>query len=817
MGMRVLPVDARSVNHIKSVKFEKDIDRLSVGLTRRPAFKVILIDSKEVMIAFRDVSVSKDVKAKLESKTRIERIHFNMQQNNVGALVVNTKTDIRTVESRWIDSTETLVVKFNWSSTPIRKKKSKIPVKGKGDLKRKKKKVAVKIVPETSRTIQEEDIAPEPIKPEPVVHLKKSNVSGSIDDLIDEVADTQCGKTGDVKVAVDYCKKKRWKEAMGILEAIVENSASSECLETAYYLRGYAFLMMNEKMKGQRHLEVATVFQEAISYYSSSKYIPYGMSALGKMFMAVGNYDEAMGYYKILLSDYKEFRGMPEVKYSLGLIQAKKKKYKAAISAFKEVIKKYPHSRVFLETKIELGKALFEINNFSESLRALNQVMESIPSRIYESSDLLLCMGNSYYHTGKYKNARKFLSEAVNFFPEIESKHVVLSRIGDTYMDQGQEDKAKKVFEFVIDKFPGTDGFVISSMRMARSLESPEEKERIYKDIINRFPENPMSNLALLRLAELKYNEKEFSKSIETAKQLLAKRSRSLRKEALYIMERAYTSDFENLLKEGDYLNMLELYEKDRRVIDRFENPELSFMVGKGYLRAHLFERAHDSLKTAYGDFENEKRSADLIFSLGVSMQESGRQDDALDMMDRYVRFFSKGKNIVDVYFRKGSILLNKKNYAKAVKNYQQAFRRSGNDGETVKILLDQSRAYKGLGDIKKQSSLLVKAINILSSSPTNYAERLNHAYRQLGEAYMQQKAYPKATNAYIMVKKFSMKDQEYPDISYKLGESYQKSNFIKQAATAYNEVIASGDSFWGKLAEEKLKGITLEQRMKKS
>ncbi len=79
----------------------------------------------------------------------------------------------------------------------------------------------------------------------------------------------------------------------------------------------------------------------------------------------------------------------------------------------------------------------------------------------------------------------------------------------------------------------------------------------------------------------------------------------------------------------------------------------------------------------------------------------------------------------------------------------------------------------------------------------------------------MQLEVYSKAADAYAMAKKFAKKDQEYPDLSYKLGESYEKDNHIIKATESYNETIASGDPFWSRLAEERLRGIKLEERMK--
>ena len=78
----------------------------------------------------------------------------------------------------------------------------------------------------------------------------------------------------------------------------------------------------------------------------------------------------------------------------------------------------------------------------------------------------------------------------------------------------------------------------------------------------------------------------------------------------------------------------------------------------------------------------------------------------------------------------------------------------------------------------------------------------------------MQKKAYLKAADAFSMAIKFSDR-KETPDLRFLLAETYEKGKNIVMAGKVYKEIIEMGDPFWARLAQEKLRGIRIDIKLK--
>ncbi len=111
----------------------------------------------------------------------------------------------------------------------------------------------------------------------------------------------------------------------------------------------------------------------------------------------------------------------------------------------------------------------------------------------------------------------------------------------------------------------------------------------------------------------------------------------------------------------------------------------------------------------------------------------------------------------------------------------------------------------------------LIKAINMLASDPEESYETLSEAHRSLGENYMAQENWTKASDAFNMAVKFAGTEKSPTEIYFLLGEAFEKGRDFKQAKKAYTNVVENGDSFWSSMARERLRGIKLSNRLEKT
>ncbi|MBC8247996.1 MAG: tetratricopeptide repeat protein, partial [Deltaproteobacteria bacterium] len=563
------PAGSQRVRLIESIHLSEAPETVTVKLNGKTPYRVFQVDKKEVVIAFKNVRLSSSLSKARFEKDWIEKIKINRLSDRVVVVSVLTRVDIKGLSSRWVQSQKTLSVQCIPADRPSKKKqRAEKPVQNQRHRLAAKKKVKAPHSPE----ITEPTYAGLPFN----ITLSRLNKwkpvrSDSLDQMVIDMETDPCNSHPTIRRAMDLSRQEAWQEMFDGLNAYIPSKSKSpkECFEAAYYLRAYAFYKKLDFTDEDQQVRAVDRFQEVVSYYPKSKYAPYGITALGKLHRKLKNYKKAKGYLKVILDTYPNFSGVPEVMLELSRVYIKKEKINLAVSMLERWLVNHSQSPFVSDVRIELGKALYEANNFPESQKILISLMKSDHRKIYESPDLLIYLGNGYYQTGKFAKARDALLKAVNFFPDIPAIPVILSRIGDTYRDDKQPEKAQKVHEHVIKNYPNSDGFVISSVRIAEYLKRRAEKESLYRMIINEHPDHQVARLAMLKLAGLQTRAGDHEKSIETIKDFLAKYPGTLKKEAIQVMKDAYGALFQKLLEVDNSTGVLAWYEKDKHIINR--------------------------------------------------------------------------------------------------------------------------------------------------------------------------------------------------------------------------------------------------------
>jgi len=541
--------------------------------------------------------------------------------------------------------------------------------------------------------------------------------------------------------------------------------------------------------------------------------VPYGVLALGKVHRLLKNYGEARGFLKVISDNYSDFPGVPESLLEMARIHMETDKISLAVAVLEQLISHYPNSPFVTEARLDLGKALFEANNFQGAIEHFKAVVKSSPWMVYQSADLLVCLGNSYYQMGQFAEAGKILLQAINIFPEIPSNHTVLTRIGDIFREGKQPEKAQKIYEHVVKNFPGSDGFIISSVRIAESLKRRAEKENLFQMIIKDFPDHPLTQLAYVKLAHLFNAEGDHEKSIETIHAFVAKYPGALKKEAISVMENAYGALFRKLITADDPAGVITWYERDKAIVNRINSPDIYFMAGQGYFQGHLYEEAANLFERAGRLFDKQKRPAELFFKLGISLQESGKTDAALNALVGYTRTDPQPVHAAEANVRIGQILMDKKKYKDALVRFKAAYPHTREKSDQAAIRIREAEANKALGDPAAAARHLIQAIDLLAALPDQPDMTLCRLYRDLGETYVTVKDYLKAADAFAMAIKFT-DGGHAPDLRFLLAETYEKGRAVDQAGKVYQEIIALGDPFWARLAQEKLKGIQIDKQL---
>ncbi len=644
---------------------------------------------------------------------------------------------------------------------------------------------------------------------------EQSKFKGDISDLFRVIDEEVCDSKPIVN-AILLLKKNMYKDAFNALDQYIFQENFS-CVEQAYFLRAFAFYRTVPQDDFAKLLQAERMFQDALVAYPKSSLLPYGYAAIGIIQKQLNNISAAEGYFNIVKQGFLTYSGLPEIMYHLADIYDQKGYADKSLKYYKQVFEDSVENNYIADAGIGYGKGLFKKRQYLDSLRVLDFVVQTSPKKVYDSHELLLNIGSANFEVGHSKLARQNLNRVMNLFPEMEGRDVILSKIGDTYGMENNQEKAIKVYELVREKFPDSDGYIASSIGIARYLKKDEEKIEIYQMIKKKFPENTYSRIAMMRMAEIYQAKGEYNKCIKEIEDLLSTHPRGLRYEAVKLMQRAYEALFKKQLKEDEYTKVLNRYELEHTRIDRMGSRKIALSVGLAYLEGKLYDEAFNHLINAYKQYKRSSRSPQLLMGLGIAMDESGRKDDALKLFDAFSKRFPKSKQRGEALARAGKIYLDKKKYKVSSARFDTAYKVSKTNLEKGKALMMQAVVYEKKGDMKTASRLREKAVKEIALAPGENYDMLAEAYKDLGRTYVSLKLYVKSADAYSKALSFSADELEKANLGFLLGDAYQKGNIINKAKDAYEQVVESDDSVWARLAQQRLTTLELAQTVQNS
>jgi len=809
-----------ATNVIKKVSIQGKSESVQVTLQGKSVSKVIQIDSKEVLVAFKNVMISPDYTSDYGTSELVDYISIEKLPNHVVALVITTTKNISEIQTKW--NTRNTLFSVELLTGLKEKQPVSVPVS--------KPPVTDQVPEDITQSSDKDTVAVQkPEKKEPSipvevkseipknVSLLPSKYQGDIDDFITDARDDMCYESFELRPVIKALNRERWNQLYELTETIISEGNMGSCSEFLYYLRGYSFKMMDDSGSPQSSLAIIPMLNEALHFYPESRYKPYSMLMLAKAYLDLNNSSMAKGYLELIYDKYDLFPGTPELLFRLGKIYNNDGLPDLAIISFQKIISNYTGTDIIPSAKIELGKALFKKKHFIDSLTQLNEVRETDYRKIYDNEDLLLYIGNANHELGRSAEARAALIKVLNIYPDIDEKDIILTHIGDTYANENQIDKALKIYRIVTKQFVGTDGFIISSIRLARYIKDRQEKETIYRMIIDEYPEHDMFRLAMMRLGELQYQYKEYENSLNTMHEFLESNPRSLRLEVYELMEKCYVPLFFKLQKEDRFPEILIRYERDKKIIDDFENPDIFLSVGHAYLKGYLYENAFNSYMSAYRLLNKDERPGDLLADLAYTMKETGRYDGAVKMYENFIKYFPGNSRKSEAYKQTGEVYLNLRKYEESLNYFKNALKSAKKADEKAEIQIKKALAYKGQKKFNLAVPVLISAINNYSTLAESFYPDVSSTYILLGDIYMEQDQYRDAVDSYEMSMKFADNKSGMVGTLFNIGEAYRLDTEFENAKKAYNDIIALDDPFWGKMALERIKEIDLSLRLKQT
>lgn len=630
-------------------------------------------------------------------------------------------------------------------------------------------------------------------------------------------------------------KDNDFKKAGDSLKNLLKAYPKGKYSEKAYFLLAKSLDQLYAASLSKNYTVIKNTYDDAIYRYPSSVFVSDALLSAGNLCLKAKYYSEAVAYYnRIIKTDSDSFFSV-RASLQKGEALYQKKKYSEALSIYENIIQ---NKNDYGKTEAELGiaKTLFGINSFQKSIRILNN-LEQDPENISSYPDISLYLGYNYYQTGHYNEAINNLYKYYNICPDSDENHLVLSKIGDAYRAKKMSDSASKIYRLVFDRFPDTEGAIISLTRLAEQLESKELKSgrnfiflsdsgqelssapQIYEKVIsylNKDSKNPLLEYTILKLAVIYKKEKNYSKSIELLDDLLNNNSSKLRPEIICALSdnfEAIVKDNKNKENKEAYIDLLNIYLKDKNIIEYHAPPKIFLSIALACIQLGLEDMATELLLQADTAFSDKEKPQELLYYLGKYLIEKGQEEKGLNRLELLIKQYPSGEFIAKAYHVKGILFQNSKQYEQAIDMFSQALKSKPETEDKIMILADMALVFDMSGLKVKSLEALKEAENIISAIP----QQDDCVYRKIGEICLN---LGKPEDALLLLKnKIATQEKDTDNLKFMfiVAQCYEALNRKSDYISVYNQLVKSEDPLWSRLAKERMEAIIFNDLLSKA
>ncbi|MEF2231253.1 MAG: tetratricopeptide repeat protein [Pseudodesulfovibrio sp.] len=329
-------------------------------------------------------------------------------------------------------------------------------------------------------------------------------------------------------------------EALEIYEkALRSPRLDSAMREEALYAVADIKKQINSGALADKFDEISQAYIEAMNANLRSNRVPHALLNLGLLNLQVGNFPEAKAYFKLLQEKYPDDDNIPSISYYWGEYYYKKGDYKKAADQFQYLIQTYPEHELVKQAAYYLADSLDRTGFYDQAFQIVDYIDKRWPDYYMENPEFLRLAGGVEMRLGKWGLAKNHYFTFYNLNPEAKGADVVLARLGDIYVRQGEKDAAKQIYEKAVMDFPNLEGGLVAKMRLAEEgiYDDPtlpqmgdvfnrpfnQRPEKVYEEIVRQYPDSPLAPIAQLKLAMWYAFNKQYPEALGAAQDLIEK------------------------------------------------------------------------------------------------------------------------------------------------------------------------------------------------------------------------------------------------------------------------------------------------------
>lgn len=591
----------------------------------------------------------------------------------------------------------------------------------------------------------------------------------------------------------------------------------------ALFRRADALYEVLQKANATNYHQAITAYETAIRIASENNtqigdLLPHAYLQIGQSYRNMQFYDDANQTFDILQKKYPDTLEAAEANFWRAVGQVDRQEWKAAISSFREYLRAGAREEHVAAAHYKMAEAYYNLSEFSTAREGFDRARNIDINYPERDSALLFHMGETYYETADFATAREVFNLLLEKYPDADFSKLVALRLGDFLRDEGKEAEAIQIYEKAATSFK-QEVAILGQLRKANiQAQRPYSEDykdalKVYESVINLKSNSPLKEEAFLRKGLTLTLFGHYQEAINSLEEFTQKFPNNN-----YVRRGIVQENIDENLKglidqhflQKDYLGVVGIYKDfQEKHLSKFRFDTTLFQVGVSYQELGLFDDAIDIFQ--FLNNRGESPLKELIhFQEANALSEKG-SDEAKDAFKRFISEFPNSNYNADANKKLAAVYKQGREYLEAIKVYEHTILQytQGSQEDPLRAEVVPELYYE-LGNLYKDLGRHAEAERAYSQIPQHY---FHHVVGKVGTEVpffvalsyflksdmlfeMRRDAealedYQKAITMYA--------DSEHPDIverirwaQYKMGVIYQRTGREQKALELFNKLIPS-------------------------
>jgi tetratricopeptide (TPR) repeat protein len=553
--------------------------------------------------------------------------------------------------------------------------------------------------------------------------------------------------------------------------------------------------------------EVIEAYNEALKACPRSPLAPLAIYRVGLAHSTKGDYVKADKLFKQVISEWPDHPFATRCWISIGEICNKRQAYLEAMEAFRSALRVAVETDDKAAASFELGKVFQILGVNKEALEMLNNCLSLVPNYYLKRPEVLRCLGEAYFGLGNSEKAKEPLLRYINYQQSAPDQDMVLAKIAEILLNQGEVGAANKLYSFVAKYYTGSEGDLICKIRKGELTEKEnlDEAIKIFDDLRSKDLSPSLRGIVLMKLAALNLQRSNPERGLELLEEAFPAKNdgSSGAREPAALRERIICELVRQYYSEKDYIKVVQLYEKYHRIIDSLQSSPALEQVAESYASLRFYANALAIFDKIIA--KGQKKNDGLLLRCAIyalRLNDNGRSFQFCKLVQSEALELKKSEILGHIFYRDQKYPDALKYFGKVVQSGKEFELDDPNSAVVYGYSLYQTKKFD------EAISVLKKAMHAMKTDDTSV---LRSVLMTLSKCFAEQKQYQSAADMLESAKQYSGEDQ-INELSYEISKLYITAGQMDKAIQSLNQLKGTEHPFWAIVAQEQLNTIDMSR-----